>query len=1140
MAGVIPLFNEFQRQALQRRVPSMPADEEQALIDSLANNTWGALETIGKVLDTPGAITRGALAGDPTSGFSWDSTRRVSGEELLQRYGLAFEKPDTYLKSAANTIGGMATEVLTDPLSWLTLPMSSLTRAGKAAKYAGILDYAPLAAQRRMGAAAKNTMTGRAAEAALDNLLPMGLGKTEANYAIRPLVGPRAARIGTTLDEVVQAAPDPTEALTRVTQYLGNKGLDYDAIKGEKLGGLFGFGLLSPAFTFTPPGSAKIADALDAAGQAIAWSRPARMASALFDQRVAGMTDAGDQLEALKHWNKLEEAKQAGRATAAGHALTATSIPMSDRAKSLLGADSLMSPQGNDLMQRAFEGKMTATDRSIAQSLPGFDDAVRSWDRIRRTNINEAERLGLNYTPLKDSFGTLYSPRTGSEFDFGEYGEGYGRSMFNTRTLEGMSRNPALSTPGGTSELREISMLPVVREYAMAGRESPQSAASVGAEIVKYVNGKAGYQAIDQAQGEAIAGVMYRLNKDLPADVPAFAGHPLNEQTRVIVSQEVARANARYVYDSLVESAIPSQYRQVGGSGFRPLDAAAQEIAGKVGLKTGAAGLDPAVRKQITDRVAAKFGMRPDQVDLTQLSIPEEVYNRLGRIQDFYSSPRAQQEVSGLLDSFTNLFKSAVLAWPARHVRDMYSNTLAVWLETGDPVATLKGFSIAKSVMAGNIDEALPRIAKLPQYQGIADMGALKRKFLEDAASSGVLQSLAQSDLLSSRQAGDVSRVLPGVTPVTRIGAFKELLPDGSRNPLQMAADFASVRGLSNKFVTKNPVLNWSQKLSDANDSIARLGGWIAMMSQGASPLYAADRIKRSLVDYGSLTAFERGWAKKIFPWWTYQSRIGKYVVESMLEKPGGLYAQAVRGMNTLQRPSEDTYIPAGMRQQFTMRIPDELMAAIGMPVPEGMQATLRDFDFPGMDAVSWWQPNSVQETLANILGQTNPFIKGAAELAFNRDLFSKRPLEESNPAINKVYRYLSGGDNLSPVAKVIGSNIPGTQRIVGLAGGLLDDRIPLPQRLAKEAFNATTGVKEALIDPDWKYGDMREQLGKDLRPYKKEFLVSSIDPEKIANAPYDLQRRALLDQILAARQRQQNQKPKAMKRGPSMPVLGY
>lgn len=1133
MIGITPIYDEYGRLASPRRGPTMPEEEKQDLLRSLVSNSWGALDTIAKTLDTPGAIARGVLAGDPLSGFSWDSERRVTGDELLKSYGLTKDWKNPY----ATAMADFGVSVLTDPMTWAALPMSALTRAGKAARAAGVLDYAPIAAQRRMGAAAKQTLTGRAADAALDELLPMGLAKNEANYAIRPLVGPRAARLSTTLDEAVQAAPDPQEALTRVTQYLGNKGLGYDDIKGEKLGGLFGFG----PFTFAPPGSSKVADALDAAGQAIAWSKPARLASSLFDQRVAGMTEAGDQLEALKHWNRLEGAKQMGRAAAASHAFTATSIPMTDRAKSLLGADSLMSPQGNDLLQRAFEGKMTATDRAVAQALPGFDSAVQSWDRLRRTNVAEAKRLGLNYTEIKDKHGTLYSPRTGSEFDFGEYGEGYGRSLFNTRTLEGMSRNPALSTPGGTSELREISMLQVVRDYAMQGRESPQSAASVGAEIVRFVNGRAGRQAIDQAQGEAIAGVMYRLNKDLPANVPAFAGHPLNEQTRVIVSQAVARENAKYVYDSLVDSAIPAQYRQVGGSGFRNLDAAAQEIAGKVGLKTGAAGLDSAVRKQIVDRVAAKFGMNPSQVDLSQLSIPEEVYNRLGRIQDFYSSPRAQQEVSGLLDSFTNLFKSAVLAWPARHVRDMYSNVLSVWLETGNPAVTYQGFSIAKSVLAGNIDDVLPRIAKLPQYQGINDTALLKRRFFEDAASSGVLQSLAQSDLLTARQAGDVSRVLPGVTPVTRSGAFRELLPDGSRNPLQMLGDVAQIRGLTNKFETRNPVLNWSQKLSDANDSIARLGGWIALLSQGNSPLQSADRIKRSLVDYGSLTTFERGFAKKIFPWWTYQSRIGKYVVESMLQNPGGQYAQALRGMDILQRPTEETYIPEGMRQQFTIRIPDGVMESLGMTQPPGTQTVLRNFDYPGVDALSLWQPDSIQGTIGNLFGQTNPFIKGAAELAFNQDLFSKRPLDQSNPAINKIYRAISGGDNLSPLAKVVGSNIPGTQRLVNLAGGLLDDRLPLPQRLVKEGFNTTAGIQAAVIDPDYADTEARRELAKDLRGYTNDMVISTIDKERIQDAPPDLQRKALLDQVLAAEQRKARAAEKPRKRkATSLSILGY
>ena len=1104
---------------LDRRSDSqqMSPQEEESWLRSLARNTGTAIEQIGLALDTPGAIARGVLAGDPTSGFNWDYDRRTSGEELLQSYGLLSKDANPYLSAGA----GFAAEVATDPFSLVSLPMQSLTKAGKAAKAANLLDLAPMVAQNKMGGAATQTRTGRAAEAALNSLLPMGLAKTPENYAIRPLVGPRVARTQTTLDEVVQAAKDPQSAMQDVLAYLNKKGLDYDTVKDERLGGAFGLGFMSPAVTFTPPGSGKVLDAMDALGQTVAWSRPARLASAAFDNRVAGQIDAGDQMAAIRQYNSLEEARSAGRRAAAYHADTVASIPISDRAKSLLNADSLLSEQGNDFLTRIFENKPTATDRALMQELPGIDRAVASWDRIRRANISQAQALGMDIAELQDPrFGVQYSPRSGTELDFQEYGTGFGRSQFQTNVMEDMNRNPALFTPGGTVDLREASKLPIVRQWAKDGPASQYSVAQVGSEISNYINQKHGYAAIDQNQGESIARVMFRLNKDLPSDVPIFAGHPLNEQTRVIIRQEAARANAKYVYDSLTESAVPMRANQIPGSGFKNIVTAANEIAGRVGLKTGSNGLDPDVQRNIVERLAQKMGVPPNQIDISQVAIPEEVYNRLSRVQDFYSSPRAQQEVSGMLDAITQSWKSFLLAFPARHVRDWYSNIASVWLETGDPVGTTKGFRLARGVLSGDLESVLPEIAELPRYRSLGNIDAVRQQFKGDVAAAGIMTGLAQADALTAKRSGELSRVLPGVQPVTRLGSLGEFVPDGSRNPLQMLYDQTRVRGLTDQFETKNSLLNWSQKLTDANDSIARLGGWIALMSQGVSPAQAADRMHRVLVNYESLTTLERGLLRKIFPWYSYNSRIGKYVADSLMNNPGGGYAQLVRGVNTLQQSNDDTYVPQRLRQQISFRIPDEWLAAAGMPQTPGNTTFLTSFALPGIETFSYLDPGSIQGTIKRLASQTNPYIRGTAELAFNQDLFTGRSLADSDPAVNRIYRALSGGE-LSNTAKVVGQNLPGIQRLAGIGATLLDDRYPLSRTAPKTLLNSIAGFKVDDTTQSAMFDDAARQAERRLGTLKEDMVLPYLNEEKVAAADPETQKVAQFWELMQRRKRQ-------------------
>ena len=1121
-------------QPIRAKKQYLTPEERDAEMRSLSQNVGSGLEFAFKALDTPGAIARGILAGDPASGFSWDADRRVTGTELLDSYGALPKKDDTYLNAAARTGFGFLAEVATDPLSWVTLPAASLSKAGKAARAANILDLAPVAAQRRMGdAASAATLAGRYTDRAYEKLLPMGLAKNEANYAVRPLVGPRLARATTTLDEVVQAADDPTAALEKVTQFLSKSNTQYDAVRDQKLGGAFGIGLFGPAVTFTPPGSLAALDALDAAGQAIAWSAPARYASSFFDQRVAGQTSAIDQMAAMRHFKAIDAAKQAGRREAARHADLLAMIPMNDRARALLGADSLMSPQGNEFLTRIFENKPTTADMAIKRELPGIDDALASWQRLRNNNIQAAKDLGIALDEFKDTrFGVQYSPRSGQEFDFGEFGGGgSGRTVFSAHTAEAITRNPALYTPGGTSDLREISMLPIIREHAQKGSQSPYTNAQIGAEIVAFLDRKHGRGLVDQSQGEAIAGVMQRINKDLPSDIPAFAEHPINAQSRVIVSQEVARANARYIYDSLLESAVLQPAGQVVGGRFKSVASAIDDLTGRMGLRNGAGGLDPDVQRQLLDRAAAKFGVPPGQLDLHQISIPEQVYDRLSRISDFYTVPRAQQEVGNLLDAATTLFKSFVLAWPSRHVRDIYSNTFSIWLETGSVRDTYHGLKVAKRILGGDMEGALSDIARLPQYQGIADRQELRRRFTEDAAASGVLTTLASNDLLSSRISGDIDQLVPGFSPMSRGRAFAEFLPDGSRNPLQMLGDFTQIRGVTNRYETRNPLLNWSQRLNDANDSIARLGSYVAMLSQGLSPETAAKRTAASLVDYSSLTPFERAYARRVFPWWSYTSRIGSYVAQSLMENPGGRYGQVIRAMNTLQQSGEDDdYVPSWMRQQFSFPISPDLLSAVGMAPPPGTTVRGRDLDFPGIDALfGTVVPGSASDTMRNVFAQTNPFIKGAAELAFDQDLFTKRPLSEADTPADRVYRYLSGDPRgLSGTAKVVANNIPGTQRLMSLAGGLMDERIPdIWQRILKQGINNTTGLKITHLDPNAMRNDVSRLAADDLsrRGVSRKITIASYPEELLVGAPESVQRRVLLMKQLASEERADKQK---------------
>ena len=69
----------------------MPEDEQRGLMQQLAAAGSSGLAGLGWILDTPGAMVRGALSGGLGKGLSAlleTSDERVDGRELLRQYGM--------------------------------------------------------------------------------------------------------------------------------------------------------------------------------------------------------------------------------------------------------------------------------------------------------------------------------------------------------------------------------------------------------------------------------------------------------------------------------------------------------------------------------------------------------------------------------------------------------------------------------------------------------------------------------------------------------------------------------------------------------------------------------------------------------------------------------------------------------------------------------------------------------------------------------------------------------------------------------------------------------------------------------------------------------------------------------------------
>jgi hypothetical protein len=1160
-------LNPLLRAASQQRAAEVDPAVRASVLSQLQSQSGQMLESLGLVLDTPGAIARGILAGDPLSGFVFDSKRRVTGEELLDSYGL---KPsDKLLGGWGSGIAGFATEVATDPLWWLQ-GLGAATRAGKAAANANVAQYATKAAMANLGddvadvlSAAGRTKTG---QAAMDMLEQARVPMTESTLEVVPIVGDRVARYRSTLRDVLKFTPADkrAEAIRQVKDYLGSNEAFKEALK-QPLAGVFGFGPGTSWTTFSPFSDAtneRLLDAADYLGQAARWNPVTRQLSALFQGSVHGKSGVADQIDAMKATKSIGEGKQVGELLATEHGQLLKNVRLNDNAKELLGADSLFSKEGNDLILRLANGKPRDNDLAILAETPGLEGFLQNWANYASIQPELAQRMGLRLNEYRDVYGNLFSPRWFQEADFGNYGKGTGR-VEKAANIENMiSRNPALATPGGDIDLRQISQLPIVREHAKRKLDSPHTDEKVGEAISEFIRDQYGDPMItlDQATGVAaafrqhgeyiparvgevtvdqgieIGRVMRKMSPDLPADIPAFSEHPVNAQLRYMVNTEVRKATARHIFDSVAEYARPGNFTQQPGETMRSVSEVVDKYAGRLGFNTepGRAGQKAAqaMRYQIEARIARRSGrplyIRDEQgrlrktVDLKNYYMPEEAADRLARTADFYATPQAQEEIGNMFNTYTSLFKGFTLGHPSRFFRDGYSNLASIYLETGDAPGSIAGMWHASNIMAGRPEKAIRYLASIPRYRrhvqnGVINSDALLREFELDVGSNGVLSGLATSDLLTANREGKISQFIPGSTPVSIGEGIKELIPTGERNPMQMLQDFGAIRNVSNAYETRNPILNASQKIGDAIDSSARLGGFLALMRQGVGPQRAAQRMKAALVDYSSLTPFERHWMKNIFLWWSYQSRIGKYAVDSLVQNPGGRFAQMIRAVNDLQRPEEGNYVPTALRQQVAVRLPDWAQ------FNPGTTTYLKNIDLPGLDVLNVlqpgvagsWSPINFQATIQELLNQSNPLAKTVGEIAFNTDLYSKRPLSEARTSVDKVYSALTGDPNARAniFAKAILQNAPLPLRPFSWLGVLADPNIENPYyRAGKIAMNELSGFKFADVDPEYEWLDFRNKAGQALAPYQNTLTVRSIPEESVPNMPLELQILNLVD----------------------------
>jgi hypothetical protein len=514
--------------------------------------------------------------------------------------------------------------------------------------------------------------------------------------------------------------------------------------------------------------------------------------------------------------------------------------------------------------------------------------------------------------------------------------------------------------------------------------------------------------------------------------------------------------------------------------------------------------------------------------DLANVSVDEALVARLNRIADFYAVPEVQGRIVQALDGITNMWKASVLAFPARFARDWVSGMASNIVETGDLGKLQRGYAGAKYLLQGQFDRLEEVVLRMPRYADLArrDMQAAINLYRDELGGGGLLRGRKIEDFGGPIQAqsgqGLRDELLPGARPVTTAGyqagdalmgrmpvspsnaAYSEFYNRGLQGYTDSIREFGrAVTGqrdftdyVQSRDIT-DPIFRWANRIGDTTDSINRLAGYNALLLQGVSPQEAVRRMMRAQVDYQSLTKFERGFIRRIAPFWAYSSRTGKYVVEELWNNPGGRYTQLMlRAPDKLQSVNNeegDGYVAKQIKENYGVNLePLREMPVVGSlvnalaPSTPGVESFINDIDLPAIDLINMFnirqgldgsfQPgNSAYNTALDVTSQLlHPALRSGVELLTGQNLHTGKSLTEFEPTIQKIARAAGAEpfgmvDTAAKYSNYLLDYVPHAPRALQVANRLMDsERVPdFNARLLQNAVNMGSGVKVTNISED-------------------------------------------------------------------------
>ena len=437
-------------------------------------------------------------------------------------------------------------------------------------------------------------------------------------------------------------------------------------------------------------------------------------------------------------------------------------------------------------------------------------------------------------------------------------------------------------------------------------------------------------------------------------------------------------------------------------------------------------------------QVATDAGERYRLEDLKGLMLPRDVAEDMLKFNQAMTMPRVLEPVVKAWDWASNLTKSYLTRpFLSFHTRNFVAGLFNTW-RSG---ASLSPETMKQTweLLRGRGDNAIP--------------GMNRDEIWKELVAGGIAFTP------NTNQMADV------------LGAGGEIVSQGIRRPVesgrsaagdlverfkQEGRDIAADKGKLNPLKTDNSLLSMATEAGNQIEDFLRVNNYLSLRKKGWTPEAASNQVMKYQIDYSRLSDFERNFAKRVLPWYSFSKGTLPVVLEDLVTQP----AKIATPMRTVTggRPQgefvpsyigEGAALPLGANEDGSQRY----LTSFGLPIEDESLKTLGslikgDFTRAG----------------EQVLGMTFPWIKSPLEMIFGKQLYSGRPLTDLKP-----YEFADLGGLLNEkqarVLTELAANTPAS-RTLGTINRFTDPRKDFVDQL----LGFGTGAKISDVDVNRAY----------------------------------------------------------------------